>query len=56
MELRRTVQFTGRSSYVVTLPKAWAERVGIRKGSVIILKLNEDGGITLYPEGLKAGQ
>jgi phosphate uptake regulator len=56
MELRRTVQFTGRSSYVVTLPKAWAERVGIRKGSVIILKLNEDGGITLYPEGLKADQ
>jgi len=56
MELRRTVQFTGRSSYVVTLPKAWAERVGIRKGSVITLKLNEDGGITLYPEGLKAGQ
>jgi len=53
MELRRTVQFTGGSSYVVTLPKAWAERMGIRKGSVVTVKLSEDGGLSLYPEGLK---
>ncbi|MEM1946754.1 MAG: phosphate uptake regulator PhoU [Candidatus Caldarchaeum sp.] len=52
MEIRRSVQFTGGSSYTVTLPKNWVKRMGIRKGSLVSIKPTEDGGILLYPENI----
>ncbi len=50
MEIRRVVQLTGGSSYTITLPKEWAQQIGIKKGSVLIIKNSSDGGIILYPE------
>ncbi|MEM0383749.1 MAG: phosphate uptake regulator PhoU [Candidatus Caldarchaeum sp.] len=50
MEVRRTVQFTGGSSYSITLPKEWARRMGIKKGSLVVLKPVEDGALALYAE------
>jgi len=50
VEVRRTVQFTGGSSYTVTLPKEWVERMGLKKGSVVILKTLEDGSLVISPE------
>ncbi|MCS7133412.1 MAG: AbrB/MazE/SpoVT family DNA-binding domain-containing protein [Candidatus Caldarchaeum sp.] len=50
MEIRRAIQLTGGSSYVVTLPKEWVERMGLSKGSTVLLKPTEDGGIVVYPE------
>ncbi|MCS6770130.1 MAG: AbrB/MazE/SpoVT family DNA-binding domain-containing protein [Candidatus Caldarchaeum sp.] len=50
MEIRRTVQFTGGSSFSITLPKEWAMRMGIRRGSTVVLKTLEDGSVVVYPE------
>lgn len=50
MEVRRTIQLTGGSSYSVTLPKEWVERAGMKKGTTILMKTTEDGAILLYPE------
>ena len=38
----RTVQSTGRGSFIMSLPKKWAQEVGIEKGSQIALKIMED--------------
>ncbi|MEM2237030.1 MAG: phosphate uptake regulator PhoU [Candidatus Caldarchaeum sp.] len=56
MELKRSVQFTGGSSYTVTLPKNWVKRMGIKKGSLVSIKPTEDGGILLYPEKIELKQ
>lgn len=48
---KRVVQLTGGSSYAVTLPKAWAKAHGIKEGSMIELTINDDGSITVTPEG-----
>ncbi|MCY4251973.1 MAG: AbrB/MazE/SpoVT family DNA-binding domain-containing protein, partial [Thaumarchaeota archaeon] len=33
----RKVQFTGNSSYIVSLPKPWAEEMGIRSGDQVVI-------------------
>ncbi|MEM4494859.1 MAG: phosphate uptake regulator PhoU [Candidatus Caldarchaeum sp.] len=50
MEVRRAVQLTGGSSFTVTLPKEWVERMGLSKGSQVIIKPSEDGGLYIYPD------
>ena len=47
----RHIQVTGGSSYMVTLPKDWADRVGIRKNTVVRLQPQSDGSLVIYPEG-----
>jgi len=49
---RRKVQKTGGSTYFVTLPKDWAEGVGIQPGVVVTLMPNESGTLLLVPESL----
>jgi len=49
---QRKVQKTGGSTYFVTLPKAWAESVGIEPGSLVTLMPNESGALLLVPESL----
>lgn len=34
----------------MTLPKEWVEHAGLKKGSTVIMKPTEDGGINIYPE------
>ncbi|MDJ0271806.1 MAG: AbrB/MazE/SpoVT family DNA-binding domain-containing protein [Aigarchaeota archaeon] len=50
MEVRRAVQLTGGSSFTVTLPKEWVERMGLSKGSQVIISPAEDGGLHIYPD------
>ena len=46
MEIRR-VQMTGGASFVVTLPKDWAEQQKIKK--------NDPVGMTVQPDGTPTG-
>jgi len=54
MAIWRRVQRTGGGSFSVTLPKSWAQRLGVREGSMISLIVNEDGSLRLVPEGVQA--
>ena len=49
----RTVQSTGRSSFIMSLPKKWAQEVGIEKGSQIALKIKEDMSLVLVPRKME---
>lgn len=49
---RRKVQKTGGSTYFVTLPKQWAENIGIRPGSIVTLMPNDSGTLLLVPDSL----
>ena len=48
----RKVQKTGGSTYFVTLPKGWAEGVGIKPGVVVTLMPNDSGSLLLVPGSL----
>jgi phosphate uptake regulator len=49
----RTVQSTGRGSFVMSLPKKWAQEIGIDKGSLIAIKIMEDGSLVLIPRKME---
>ena len=46
----RKIQEIGKSLYV-SLPKDWAERMQLRRGGIIALITQQDGSISVYPEG-----
>ncbi|BAA29303.1 phosphate signaling complex PhoU family protein [Pyrococcus horikoshii] len=48
MEFRK-IQFTGRSSYIVSLPKKWVKEQGLKQGDIISMVINPDGSITIFP-------
>ncbi|WP_440952976.1 PhoU domain-containing protein [Methanococcoides sp. FTZ1] len=48
----RKIQQTGGSTYIVSLPKKWAERAGITTGSQVTLQPQEDGTLTIAAEGI----
>lgn len=52
MEYRK-IQFTGKSSYVVSLPKNWVESQGIKKNDSIVIIPHKNGTLMLMP---KAGK
>ena len=45
----RTVQLTGRNSYIISLPKEWVLDIGLKKGSQLIFKRLEDSSLLLIP-------
>lgn len=49
----RRVQITGGSSFMVTLPKDWAESVGMKKNDSVGLQAQPDGSIIIYPQGIE---
>ena len=49
----RTVQSTGRGSFVMSLPKKWAQETGIDKGSLIAIKIMEDMSLVLIPRKME---
>ncbi len=53
-ELRK-VQVTGGSTYIVSLPKAWVEQMGLQKGSVVRIKQKDDLTLCLQPQGVDTG-
>ncbi|RLE39024.1 hypothetical protein DRJ23_04140 [Candidatus Acetothermia bacterium] len=50
----RKVQVTGGGTYFVTLPKRWANRVGMQRGAEVTLVENSTGSLLLVPEGIDA--
>ena len=53
MAITRRVQLTGKSTFIVSLPKEWALRWGLERGSEVIIEQLPDGSLLLRP---KAGQ
>ena len=51
MEVKRQVQLTGGSSFTVTLPKNWAKQQGVKEGATLVMRVLDDGGLVIYPEG-----
>jgi len=49
----RKVQVTGGGTFFVTLPKEWAERVGVRHGGEVQLVPSGGGPLLVIPEGLR---
>ncbi|MGB9902453.1 PhoU domain-containing protein [Methanothrix sp.] len=49
METRK-VQRTGKSTFIVSLPKGWAVRNGIKPGSIVYITQGESGDLILSPE------
>ena len=49
---QRKVQITGGSTFFVTLPKVWANKIGLSPGMVITLMPNDSGALLLVPERL----
>lgn len=49
-EIRR-IQVTGRSTYIVSLPKRWVSEMGLKAGSQIVI-LREGGSLILTPKDL----
>jgi phosphate uptake regulator len=49
----RTVQSTGRGSFIMSLPKKWAQEIGINKGSLIAIKITEDRSLVLIPRKME---
>ncbi len=50
-EETRKVQFTGGSTYIISLPKRWISQNRIEKGSFIKLREEEGGLLTIVPPG-----
>jgi phosphate uptake regulator len=48
-EERRKIQFTGGSTYIISLPKKWIEVNRLKKGSYIKLREEEGGLLTVVP-------
>ena len=48
MEFRK-IQFTGRSSYIVSLPKKWVVENSLKQGDTVPMVINPDGSITIFP-------
>lgn len=54
METRK-IQFTGRSTYLVSLPKGWVRARKLRVGDLLYISENPDGTLTLSAGGVKRG-
>lgn len=55
-EAVRRVQLIGRSTYVVSLPKSWAKRVGLERGTPIAILLEPDGSLRVLPPHLQGSK
>ena len=49
MEEARKVQITGKSTYMITLPKKWALDVGLQPGSLVSHSYQDEGTLLLTP-------
>ena len=52
MDIRR-VQITGGSSFMVTLPKVWADSIQLKKNDPVSLQVQPDGSLILYPKSVE---
>lgn len=52
-EIVRKVQLIGRSTFVVSLPKDWARRMGLTPGATVSLVPEPDGSLRVVPPSLR---
>ena len=52
----RRVQITGRGSFIISLPKDWADDVGLEKGSEVAFQIQDDNSLTLIPDKMMEGR
>ena len=52
-EEQRKLQVTGGATYVISLPKEWVTRNQLKKGSLMILREEEDGSLSVCPSKLE---
>jgi phosphate uptake regulator len=52
-EETRKLQFTGGSTYILSLPKRWITQNQLKKGSVIKLREEEGGLLSIIPTDTK---
>ena len=45
----RRIQSTGRGSYIISLPKEWVQELGLKKGSAMEFKLQDDSSLMIVP-------
>ena len=50
----RKIQKVGRGSYILTLPKEWAQELNLEKGSQIAIRILEDSSLLLIPRELES--
>lgn len=50
----RRIQITGGSSFMITLPKDWADSVGLKKNDAVGLQPQPDGSMIIYPGGAES--
>lgn len=55
-EETRKLQFTGGSTYILSLPKRWITQNQLRRGSVIKLREEEGGLLTIIPNDIATQQ
>ena len=48
-KLVRKVQLMGGSTYIISLPKDWAKKAGISRGSLVTLLIEPDGSLRIVP-------
>jgi phosphate uptake regulator len=51
----RKIQFSGKSSYTLALPKKWVEELGLRPGNLVNVMRQNDSTLLIIPTGVKAG-
>ncbi|MCK4928698.1 MAG: phosphate uptake regulator PhoU, partial [Methanosarcinales archaeon] len=49
MDIRK-IQRTGGSTYIVSLPKRWADRVGVTNGTNVGITIRPDGALIITPD------
>lgn len=51
----RKIQFSGKSSYTLALPKKWVEELGLHPGNLVNVMRQNDSTLIIIPTGVKAG-
>jgi phosphate uptake regulator len=52
-EEMRKIQVTGKSTYIVSLPKKWVTKLKLKAGDRVLLKEQEDSSLVVLPPSLK---
>jgi len=50
-ELRK-IQVTGGSTYIISLPKAWIDQMGLKRSSVVSIIQRDDMSLSIQPKGI----
>jgi phosphate uptake regulator len=52
-ELRK-IQVTGGSTYIISLPKNWIDKMGLKRSSVVSIMQRDDMSLSIQPKGIES--